>query len=608
MKYALDDLQEKAVNCISQNTLIVAAPGSGKTTVIINRIIHLIKDLRVASENIVVITFTRVAADNMRNRYLKQSIDKTIPYFGTMHSLFYKILRRYYKEIKIMGEYDTYRLINKVLLSYLDEISEEKIKEAINNISVYKTSAKALKDFQPSIDKSAFIECLKVYEDYKNEHELIDFDDLQLNCRKLFLENKEALNYYREKFKYILIDEFQDSDDIQIEILKLLNYNNSIFAVGDEDQSIYGFRGSKPKYMVEFSKIFKNGKVLFLEVNYRSPQNIVETSNKLISKNLSRNPKAIKPYKNYSNPIKVVSSLDEGAQAERISDILLLNKESIKDSAIIYRTNKECSRIIDALITKGIPFNLLDKGYNFYEHFICKDLIAYIKLSMDNRDKNSFIRIANKPYRYISKLNIERLKGINVKENVFDLFCELDKVSISQIKDTRKLKSGVNKIKKFTIVSAIRYINEGLSYNRYVEEYCIKNKMDSAVLKSIINVFISRGKEFTCLEEFIKHIEAVKQTLEDKKDNALDGVILSSIHGVKGMEFKNLFIINCNCDNIPYSKNDYINIEEERRLFYVAITRTIENLWIFYDEFYNGIKKTPSFFIEECGLSLKEAN
>lgn len=607
MKYDLDSLQEKAVRCGSKNALIIAAPGSGKTTVIINRIVYLMKKLRVDSENIVVITFTRAAAENMKNRYLKLSDEKSIPYFGTMHSLFYKILRKYNSKMKIIDEADTYKLVNKVLLTYLDEISEEKIKEAINNISVYKTSNKTLERFCPSIDKSAFLECIKVYEDYKIENGLLDFDDLQLLCKKLLLENKEVLNYYREKFKYILIDEFQDSDEIQIQILKLLSYNNSIFAVGDEDQSIYGFRGSKPQYMVEFNKIFKNSEILFLEVNYRSPKNVVETSNRLISKNLSRNNKSIKAYKDYSKDINVVYSVDEGDQAERISNILLCNKNSIKDSAIIYRTNRECSRLIDVFIKKGIPFNLLDNGYNFYEHFICKDLIAYIKLSLDNRDKDSFIRIANKPYRYISKLNLERLKRINIKENIFDLFCDLDKISISQIKEIKNLRSLVNKIKKWSIASAIRYINENLSYHRYVEEYCIKNKIDITVVTSIIETFISVGGDFNSFQEFLLHIESVKQKLSNKKDT-VDGVMLSSIHGVKGMEFKNLFIINCNCDNIPYSKNDYINIEEERRLFYVAITRTIENLWICYNEFYNGIKKNPSFFLEECALIKSEAN
>ncbi|MBC8061185.1 MAG: ATP-dependent helicase [Clostridiaceae bacterium] len=605
--YSLDTLQEKAVKCTSQNTLIIAAPGSGKTTVIINRIIYLIKNLMVAPKNIVVITFTRAAAENMKNRYLKLSEEKSIPYFGTMHSLFYKILRKYNSNIKIIDEAHIYRLVNKVLLTYLDTISEEKIKEAINDISMYKTSNQSLEKFCPSIDKGAFLECFKEYEDYKRKNELIDFDDLQLQCKTLLLKDRAMLSYYREKFKYILIDEFQDSDDIQIEILKLLSYNNSIFAVGDEDQSIYGFRGSKPQYMVEFNKIFKNSEVLFLEMNYRSPQNLVETSNRLISRNLNRNPKTIKAYKNYSRAINIVSSGDEGDQAETISNILLSNKDSIKDSAIIYRTNRECSRLIDIFIKKGIPFNLLDKGYNFYEHFICKDLIAYIKLSFENRDKNSFIRIANKPYRYLSKLNLERLNQINIKGNVFDLFCDLDKISMTQLKEIKKLKKSVNKIKKHSIISAIRYIIKNLSYYRYVEEYSLKNKIDHTVLESIIEAFISAGKEFISLEEFLLHIESVKQNLGNNKDTK-SGVILSSIHGVKGMEFKNLFIINCNCDNIPYLKSDIINIEEERRLFYVAITRTIENLWICYNEFYNGVKKKPSFFIEECGLIENDAN
>ncbi len=605
MNYALDVCQEKAVRTNSVNTLIVASPGSGKTTVIINRIIYLINELNVNPENIIVITFTKAAAENMKNRYIRIYKSKDTPYFGTMHSLFYKMLRKYNSEIKIIDEAEVYHLIKNVLLTYLDEISEEKIKETINNISCFKTSNHTKEDFKPSIDRNVFLHCLKEYENYKEKNMIIDFDDLQIECKKLLNSNKESLEFFREKFQYVLVDEFQDCDDLQIEILKLLNYRNSIFAVGDEDQSIYGFRGSKPKYMVEFNKIFTNSTVLYLKVNYRSPKNIVDISNKLIINNFNRNDKKINSFKNYSTKINVISCMDEDEEAETISSTLLnLAKEKIEnleESAIIYRTNRESSMLIDVLVRKNIAFNLLDKEFNIYEHFICKDLIAYIKLSIDNTDKESFLRIINKPFRYISKLNLEKLKRNNIKQDVFSYICSLDDISVTQIKVIKQLKKQINNIRKYNIVESIRYINLELSYHSYVVKYCTENKNQVENMNSIKDSFVRIGINFQTKEEFLVHINNVNQQLNNNKVKKT-GVTLSTIHGVKGMEFKNIFIINCNFDNIPYSKDSYINIEEERRLFYVAITRTMENLWIYYNNSFNGVKKEPSPFLKECGL------
>lgn len=570
MIYELDCYQKEAVFCDSKNTLVVAAPGSGKTTVIVNRLIYLIGKNKVAAENIVVITFTKMAAENMKNRYLGLSNLNSVPFFGTMHSFFYKILREYYKNIKIISEKEAFDLVHKVLNKYLEIISKEKVKEVLNNISLYKNSH----NFEPTVDLEAFKECLKSYEEYKENNRLMDFDDLQLRCRDLFQKNKSILNRYRNKIKYLLIDEFQDCDELQIQIVKMLNINNYIFAVGDEDQSIYGFRGSEIKFMMDFTNIFGQSKLYFLSTNYRSPKNIVEVSNSIISNNLSRNNKKIEAKKTYYEKINIIISEDEDEEAKCISKTLKSlydkDKDAYENTAILYRTNKESAMLADVFIKENIKFYFLDGEYNFFEHFICKDLIAYIRLSISSFDKESFIRIVNKPYRYISKLSIEKLKRENSICDIYDTLCSYHIMSLRQIRAVKDMEKKVNRLNKNSVADAVEAIWNRLLYKEYICSYSEKSGIDIDVLINIKNEFINYGKKHKNLECYLKHIEDIETTINSKRKN-MEGVKLSTIHGVKGMEFKNVFIINCNEGNIPYFKGEQCNIEEERRLFYVAI-------------------------------------
>ncbi|MCJ7690143.1 MAG: ATP-dependent helicase, partial [Clostridiaceae bacterium] len=421
----LSEEQRAAVFSDSRNLLVTAGPGSGKTVVIVNRIVYLINHKKINPKNIIVITFTRAAATNMKNRYVAINGNERVPFFGTFHGLFYKILKNYYGEITIINTLEVYKLIKNVLMSYLDEVSDEKVKEAINNISVFKTSGDALENFSPSIDKGIFTAAYNIYEQYRKEKNLYDFDDLQIGCRDLFIKDYTLLKGYKSLFKHVLVDEFQDCDSMQVEILKLINEGNSIFAVGDEDQCIYGFRGSNPECMVEFSEHFYDGGKLPLSTNYRCPKNIVKISMSIIKNNSMRNEKHIKAFKQQDGGIAVLNSVNESYQAEEISCIIEKRKDvqdkNYRDNAILYRTNVECRCLIDVFIKKKIPFLLLDKEYNFFNHFICKDIIAYLKLSIDKTDRDSFLRIINKPFRYISKLNLEKLRRNSVKDDCFEM-------------------------------------------------------------------------------------------------------------------------------------------------------------------------------------------
>ncbi len=609
MGYDLDKYQMDAVKAEEKNALIVAAPGSGKTTVIINRVDYLVKHKRVANGNIIVITFTKAAAQNMKNRYISKFNTNSSPFFGTFHGLFYKILLRCGRNIDIIDGAIVHKIVSNILGKYFDEVNEDKIKEAINNISLYKTSRVPLNEFKPSIAKEIFEEALEKYEEYKKEHNKRDFDDLAIEVLELLKNDKNILLSYRKLFKYVLVDEFQDCDEMQIDFLKLINEgeDNNLFAVGDEDQCIYSFRGSKPEYMVNFDKIFIGGKKYYLSINYRSRMNIVDKSKTVIAYNEKRNNKEIRWNKDCEGIVKWFSPYNEKMQAENLVDIVIKNKTldiHYEDNAVLYRTNIESMSVIDVLTKRKIPFTLLDREYNFFEHFICRDLISYLRLSIDEFDRNSFLQIINRPFRYISKGNLFYIKNYDREENPFTIMINKEDTPPFQKKKLDELRKDINYLNKISLSSAIAYIVMDLGYRDYLQEYANKFNQSFEDLEDIIEEFKLSAEGYKTIFEFLEHIEEVKQSIEEsKRKTKREGVILSTIHGVKGMEFKNVYVINCVEETIPHASSIKENIEEERRLFYVGITRAIDNLYLFSPRSRKGQFKDVSRFVVEGKLN-----
>ena len=602
MKVNLDINQKNAVYIKEKNVLVVASPGSGKTTVIINRVNHLIEDLKINEGNIIVITFTRAAADNMRNRYKSIFKKEKAPFFGTFHGLFYKILLREGYDIKIMDGGKGHAIIKSVLSRYFDDVNDDKVREVINNISMFKTSLCTIDEFKSTVSKDIFLECLKVYESSKEREGLWDFDDLSVTVLKLFTENKRVLEKYRRMFKYILVDEFQDCDNIQVSFLLLMNKDNELFAVGDEDQCIYSFRGSKPEYMVNFHETFKNGVKVKLLTNYRSKNNIVEVSKRLIDKNENRNEKEIISYCDSHGIVHYSTPYNEYMQGEEIAKYIKENYQgTYADNAVLYRTNMESRSMIDILTKRKIPFVLLDKGYNFFNHFICKDLINYLKLSIDQYDKNAFAWIINKPFRYISKENLGYINSYQEHKSPFDILINKKDMPPFQCKKIADLRKEILYLNKMSLGSAIQYIISTMGYIDYLREYANKYGQSLDDLEDVLEEFKGAAEGFKTITEFLIHVNNVEEQIESSKA-VEDGVILSTIHGVKGMEFNNVYIINCNEEVIPHKSSMEENIEEERRLFYVAITRAINNLYVFSPKTMRGKFRETSRFIAESHL------
>nr|WP_302659585.1 ATP-dependent helicase [uncultured Clostridium sp.] len=602
MKVNLDINQKNAVYIKEKNVLVVASPGSGKTTVIINRVNHLIEDLKINEGNIIVITFTRAAADNMRNRYKSIFKKEKAPFFGTFHGLFYKILLREGYDIKIMDGGKGHAIIKSVLSRYFDDVNDDKVREVMNNISMFKTSLCTIDEFKSTVSKDIFLECLKVYEGSKEREGLWDFDDLSVTVLKLFTENKRVLEKYRRMFKYILVDEFQDCDNIQVSFLLLMNKDNELFAVGDEDQCIYSFRGSKPEYMVNFHETFKNGVKVKLLTNYRSKNNIVEVSKRLIDKNENRNEKEIISYCDSHGIVHYSTPYNEYMQGEEIAKYIKENYQgTYADNAVLYRTNMESRSMIDILTKRKIPFVLLDKGYNFFNHFICKDLINYLKLSIDQYDKNAFAWIINKPFRYISKENLGYINSYQEHKSPFDILINKKDMPPFQCKKIDDLRKEILYLNKMSLGSAIQYIISTMGYIDYLREYANKYGQSLDDLEDVLEEFKGAAEGFKTITEFLIHVNNVEEQIESSKA-VEDGVILSTIHGVKGMEFNNVYIINCNEEVIPHKSSMEENIEEERRLFYVAITRAINNLYVFSPKTIRGKFRETSRFIAESHL------
>lgn len=605
MENSLDMNQMKAVHNESKNIMLCAPPGSGKTTVIINRIYYLINFKKVEPGNILVITFTRSSAYDMKNRYLSISNTTHMPFFGTFHSLYYNILKKYRGKIGIISSSKACQLVKNVLTSYLNSIGDEKIKEILNDISLFKNAGDDIKNFSSKSDKTVFMECFNKYEKYKTTNDLMDFDDLQLEVKKLFQKNKNILDHYRKIFKYILVDEFQDCDKLQIEILQLIGRYSSLFAVGDEDQCIYSFRGSRPDCMVNFKEYFRDGEKLFLKTNYRSVKNIVEMSKNVIGNNKNRNLKPICSSRRENGKIDFKIFTRERDQAYYVSESIgkLIGKDKCKyeDIAVLYRTNMESRILIDAFLKYNIKFKLLDIQYNFFNHFICRDLIAYLKLSLDMCDKESFMTIINKPFRYIGRVGIEKVRKNRVSESCFEILKKTSDIPIFQLKVLDELKRKMKKLSKIKPQNAVKFILDKVNYLDYLKAYCRKSNRDLEEFLHILYEFGASCENFDTISEFLDHVNRVKKTIEQSigKKNR---VTLSTIHGVKGMEFKNVYMINCSEGLLPHENSIENNIEEERRLFYVGVTRAIDNLNLCCSSSIRGKAVEVSRFIKECGV------
>lgn len=602
--------QIQAISHMDGPAMVLAGPGSGKTTVITHRIKNLIEKAEVRPENILVVTFTKAAAISMQKRFSTlMNGGKGQPVtFGTFHSVFYKILRksRRYEATDILSERQKTDYIREIIGRY--GISSNDISELsqniINDIGNIKGNMINAQEYEPSCCKKE--DFIKVYNAYNLELKRdgkMDFDDILRECYLLLCENHTILEQWRELYKYILIDEFQDINRIQMNIIELLaSPLNNIFVVGDDDQSIYGFRGARPEIMIEFKDYYPEAELIVLDVNYRSTQSIINVAGRVIENNKTRLDKCahanndkdfqpdIRKFRNQVEELKFVVSKIKEYENQGIS---------LSEMAILVRNNSQIQEISSFLKNRKIEAESGKHRSNIYNGMVAKDILSYVRgaLKFDGTYFNEdLIYVLNKPQRYISRqvvlsvnMNISAVRRIYSKNNIDSFLFHIEM------------------IRKLPPQAALSYIRKGAGYEEYLRLYAIENNIPMSGLLKQLEQLVQECSKFNTLEQWINSIDSAQNSEGQnfgKKSSGEGGtnnrINIMTMHGSKGLEFKAVFIVDANQGIIPTSKalreRDF---EEERRLFYVAITRAIDYLNVYAVEERLGCPIEVSMFVEE---------
>lgn len=608
---------ESQIEAISHHlgpALILAGPGSGKTTVITHRVKSLITNHHIPPEKILVVTFTKAAAVNMQQRFqeiLKE--EKSMKYqeypvtFGTFHSIYFKILRLSYNYSgnDVISEIEKVDIINEITVRLKIDVPSRKefVYNIVSEISNVKGNMLNPEEFHSlHCNREDFIKLFREYEKELKALSKMDFDDLLVKCYGLLQSNKAVLKKWQDIYKYILIDEFQDINRIQYEIIKMIAQpENNIFVVGDDDQSIYGFRGAKPEIMFDFKNDYPAIKEVLLNINYRCSHKISEWASNVISHNKNRFHKEIIAFNKKS---KFTSEIKEFKnQGEEIEYVIkqikdYLNKGlEIKDIAILVRNNSQVSTINKILSMHSLG-NSSRRNYYMYKGEVAEDILSYVRAAI-NYDKlpicenEDLIRIINKPNRLISRqilgqegITIKQLKeiykGTNIEKNIDKLIFDLGIIKMS---------------KPF---GAVAYIRNGIGYDEYLEEYAVKKQEKSSFFIKQLDRIHQDASHYNSFKKWLK------TTIRDEEASKDTGVNVMTMHGSKGLEYKVVFILEANQGIIPSSKavreDDF---EEERRLFYVAMTRASLALHIYGIKEILGCRAQMSMFVSEL-LKLNE--
>ncbi len=630
MDNSLNDKQKEAVEYFDSPLLVIAGAGSGKTKTLTYKIYFLIKELKYSPQNILAVTFTNKAANEMKtriNELLNENI--SLPFLGTFHSICVKILRSHGNILEIPNNFNIYDTSDseKAILQAMEilRISPKSIsvKSAKSFIQNCKNELTAPEDYPVySNSASGLISIYNTYTEILKQSKALDFDDLLLKTVEL-LKYRDELEYFRNKFQYILVDEYQDTNVAQYTLIKMLvGDRNNIFCVGDPDQNIYSFRGANINNILNFEKDYKNCKVITLDQNYRSSKTILEASENIIKKNSQRKDKNMWTTNPNGNKIIHYCGLDEEDEANFVKDIVLKNYDK-NDIAVLYRTNAQSRAIEEVLIRYAISYRLIG-GLKFYDRKEIKDLLAFFKLIHNPYDTISFSRIINIPPRGIGAVTIKRIIS-NALNNQTDLVSALlnDKKLMSKeaiYNFSNSLKEWIENIKNNKtnlkdLLVDILYKTKYLEYIKKSEEEDFETRKENiSELFTVINSYILGDDAANLLNKFIEDTALVENTSDNNLDeeNNKPQVTLMSIHNAKGLEFHTVILTGLEEGLFPHSRslNEPNDMEEERRLCYVAVTRAIKQLYITHTYVRNiygqSTQNRKSRFIDDIPSNLIE--
>lgn len=607
---SLNHAQTEAVAHNEGPCMVLAGPGSGKTLTIAKRIEYLIMKYKVRPEEILVITFTKYAANEMKNRTRAVCGPSSYPVtFGTFHGIYYGILKWAYRldQSNLLSDEEKYRMLRQILSEVEwdqePEADEEKdyLQELAIEIGNVKNNCLDIEQYEPvKYTKNLFQKLYLTYEEKKKNYRKIDFEDMLVSCRELFINRPDILEKWQQKFKYILVDEFQDVNQAQYDVVRMLAApQNNLFVVGDDDQSVYGFRGAKPGIMMEFMKDYADAKQILLDVNYRSTGYIVKGASRVIANNRVRFEKKIQAFQKPDETVHVQEVTDPPQEAEYVLEKIKEFKEKnipYQQMAVLYRTNLDARALSEKMMEYQIPFTMKEHLNNIYEHFIAQDLMSYFHLSQGELERRYFLQIANRPKRYLAR---ESMAGGKVSYDSLRKFYKDKDWMVSRID---QLEWDMKMIKDKTPYAAIQYIRKSMGYDEFLKEYAAYRKLDVEKLMTIMEEIWQNSKGYKTIPEWFSHVEKYKELLKEQnqKKETTEGVNLMTMHAAKGLEFDSVFIIEGNEGSTPYKKaQSDEEIEEERRLFYVAMTRAKRKLIVCYVKEKNGKDMTPSRFVSE---------
>lgn len=612
---SLNHAQTEAVAHNKGPCMVLAGPGSGKTLTIAKRIEYLIMKHKVRPEEILVITFTKYAAWEMKNR--TRSICGPSSYavtFGTFHGIYYGILKWAYRlnQSNLLSDEEKYRILREILpgidWDQEPEADEEKdyLQELAIEIGNVKNNCMDIEEYEPvKYTTEKFRKLYRTYEETKKKYRKIDFEDMLIQCRDLFMKRPDILKKWQEKFQYILVDEFQDVNQAQYDVVRMLAApQDNLFVVGDDDQSVYGFRGAKPGIMKEFMKDYPKARQILLDVNYRSSGYIVKGALRVIGNNKIRFEKKIEAFRKPDETVHVQEVKDPVQEAEYVLERIREYREkgvSYTEMAVLYRTNVDARAMSELMTEYQIPFVMKEHLNNIYEHFIALDMISYLRLSQGEYDRKYFLQIANRPNRYLTR---ESMKTGNVSYESLRRYYRDKDWMVDRID---QLEWDMKMICDKTPYAAIQYIRKRMGYDEFLKEYAAYRKISSEDLFAVLEEIWQNSKGYGTIKEWFEHIESYGKMLKEqnKKNGEKEGVNLMTMHAAKGLEFDTVFVIETNEGSCPYKKATADEeIEEERRLFYVAMTRAKRKLVISYVKEKNGKDLLPSRFVSELLLNV----
>lgn len=590
--------------------MVLAGPGSGKTSVIVERTAYMINEGKISASSILVVTFSRAAAVEMKERFLKfVNKDRSEVTFGTFHGIFYGILKAAYSlnASNILSEEEKYSILREMTEKFGQEMEQEGdfLEEIAKEISVVKGNCISLEHYYASCCSDEVFR--EIYNGYKNAlrtRRKLDFDDMILCCYELFSQRPDILKAWQKKFVYILVDEFQDINNLQYKILQMLAAPaNNLFIVGDDDQSIYHFRGARPEIMLNFTRDYPGAETVLLDVNYRCSGNILKTAMNVINCNKKRFRKKLTTPNDVGMPVtcKVFDNPREEAVCVAAALKKRLEKgEKLENTAILLRTNQEAESLITALMEYQIPFTMKEQLPNLYRHWICRNLLAYLHMAAGDRSRKNFLELMNRPNRYISRdaLKNSQISFHDLREYYKDKDWMCDRITT--------LETHLRILGTLSPFAAVNFIRKGMGYEEYLREYAQFRKLKPEELLEILDRIHESTRGMKNLKQWEDYIEDYTEKLNEQAKRQRDrkeGVTVSTLHAVKGLEYDIVYILNVNEGSIPYRKAVLAEaVEEERRLFYVGMTRARRKLVLAYVNRQYEKEREPSRFLEETGL------